>query len=384
MCKGIYLDNAASSFPKAPGVAEAMVYYINQVGRNVGRGRYRGADEAAALVLETRTRLARLLGAEDARNVVFSSGATLSLNMLVKGLLHKGDHVLTSSMEHNALMRPLGQMAGVSFTRIPSRDDGTMDVECIPALIQPNTRAIFVTHASNVNGVVFPLPHLGKIARAHGLLFVVDAAQTAGIFDIDMKAMHLDAVAFAGHKGLLGPQGIGGMALSPRLAQVLEPLVAGGTGSLSEEEFMPSFLPDKLEAGTQNLPGIYGLHAALGYLEEKGIASIRTQEQALARHLAEGLAELPGLRLPGPKGWENRAPVISVDFVGRDNGEVAAYLSQEHGIAARCGLQCAPIAHKTLGTFPQGMVRFSPGHLTREAEIEATIQAVAEAVSPQH
>lgn len=379
---GIYLDNAATSLPKAPGVADATHAYLTEAGFSAGRGGHSGARAVSAVVLETRRRLATLLGVSDARNVVFTSGATLSLNMLAKGLLHRGDHVLISSMEHNALMRPLAQMErqGISITRIPCTPDGVMDTNSIPHLIQSNTRALFTTHASNVNGVLSPITTLGETAHSHGIYLMVDAAQTAGVFDIDMQAMHLDAVAFSGHKGLLGPQGIGGLALSERLAAELEPLILGGTGSLSEMAEMPPFLPDKLEAGTPNLPGIYGLHAALGYLVETGLETIRQREQALASMLAEGLSALPSIHLPGPKDWTDRAPVVSADFPGRDHAEIAAYLDEVHGIQIRCGLHCAPDAHKALGTFPQGTVRFSPGHQTTEDEIDRTIKAVKAAI----
>lgn len=379
----IYLDNASTSFPKAPGVAEAAIHFMEEVGCNINRGGYAGAYAAATVVIETRARLARLFGAPKPRNVVLTSGVTQSLNMIVKGLLKPGDHVLVSSLEHNALMRPLVQMQrqGVSFDRIPCDTNGVSRAEDAVPLIRPNTRALLVLHASNVCGNVLPVEALGQIARAHGLFFIIDAAQTAGLFDIDMSAMCLDAVAFTGHKGLLGPQGTGGIALSDRLAAAMDPLLAGGTGSLSDSEEMPGFLPDKFEPGTPNLPGIYGLHAALGYLEQQGTATLRAREQQLAHMLHDGLSACPAARLLGATDWRNRTAVVSVDFEGHDNAGIATYLGQEHGVLTRCGLHCAPSAHKALGTFPQGTVRFSPSHWTTEAEIERAVQAVHAALA---
>jgi len=382
MKKQIYLDSASTSFPKAPGVSEAVRFFMEEVGCNINRGGYEGAYAAAGVVIETRAKLSRLFGLSKARNVVFTSGVTQSLNMLVKGLLRPGDHALVSGMEHNALMRPLAQMKrqGVSFTRIPCDANGLMLPDDAERLLQSNTKALLVLHASNVSGSVMPLTDLGAIARRHRLFFITDAAQTAGVFDIDMQAMGLDAVAFTGHKGLLGPQGIGGIALTDRLAAEMEPLLSGGTGSLSDSEEIPAFLPDKFEPGTMNLPGIYGLHAALSYLETEGVGTIRAREQRLAHMLSDGLSAFPQARMPGPADWSNRAPVVSVDFDGHDNAEIAAYLADEHGILIRCGLHCAPLAHKALGTFPQGMVRFSPGSFTTEEEIERAVLAVRAAL----
>lgn len=383
MNKQIYLDNASTSFPKAPGVADAVRRYLEEIGFNINRGGYTGAYAAAEVVIETRERLARLFGADKPRNVVFTSGVTQSLNMIVKGLLRPGDHVLVSGMEHNALMRPLRQLqqGGVSLSRIPCGEDGVVRLAEVEGLIGENTRAMLVMHASNVCGSLMPLVELGQIAQTHGLFFITDAAQTAGIFDIDMVRMGLDAVAFTGHKGLLGPQGTGGMALSDRLAEAMTPLLAGGTGSLSDTEEMPPFLPDKFEAGTMNLPGIYGLHAALDYLEQRGLAAIRARERLLGQMLWEGLAKHPQARIPGPADWDLRAAIVSVDFAGHDNGEIAAYLEEAHGVLTRCGLHCAPAAHKTLGTFPQGMVRFSPSHWTAEADIQRALEAVDAALN---
>ena len=383
MAKQIYLDNSSTTFPKAPGVSEAVRFFMDEVVCNINRGGYENAYQAATVVIETRALLARMFHAESARNIVFTSGATQALNMIVKGLLHSGDHVLVSSMEHNAMMRPLVHMEryGITFSRIPGDEAGQLSLAAVERMIQPNTKAIMVQHASNICGALTPLIELGAVARAYQLFFITDAAQTAGVFDLDMQAMGLDAIVFTGHKGLLGPQGTGGIALSNRLAESMEPLMDGGTGSLSDKEETPGFLPDKFEPGTMNIPGIYGLHAALMYLDKTGIASLRTHEQRMSRRLYDGLRSCPGTHIPGPADFSKRAGIVSVDFCGYDNGEIATFLSEKHGVFTRCGLHCAPNAHKTLGTFPQGMVRFSPGFRTTETDVDEALDAVYTALS---
>lgn len=377
--KRIYLDNASTSFPKAPPVAGAITHFLEDVGCNVGRGSYDEAYSAAEVVIETRERLARLFGSPKGRNVIFTKNITESLNFLIKGLLKPGDHVLVSALEHNATMRPMRQMeaAGVTFSRIPCSTEGQLDLDALPHLLQKNTRAIFTLHASNVCGAMLPADQLGQFSQAHGLFYILDTAQTAGVFPLDMPTLHADAIAFTGHKSLLGPQGIGGFVLTDALAAALTPLLSGGTGSLSDSEDIPPFLPDRFEPGTLNLPGIYGLHAALGYLKKTGLTAIRTKEQALAQALWLGLAQLPGIRLVGGQGhWKNRAAIVSANFTGQDNAEISYRLAEEYGVLTRCGLHCAPNAHKTLGTFPQGTVRFSPGHCNSEEEIDFCLDAV--------
>ena len=268
----VYMDNGATSYPKAPGVGEAMADYILNVGCNIGRGDYAAAYDAASLALETREQVKRLVNGPGARNVIFTPGSTHSLNYLIKGLLRPGDRVVTSPMEHNGVLRPLTQLQaeGVEVDFLPCNDKGELLLEEVPAHLTPGTRAVVLTHASNVCGTILPIGAVGKLCRERGIRFLVDASQTAGAVPIDMEEMGIDGLAFPGHKALLGPQGIGLMVVTDALAGELTPLVAGGTGSVSHELTMPSFLPDRFEAGTLNLPGIYGLHAALTYLEEQG------------------------------------------------------------------------------------------------------------------
>lgn len=376
----IYLDNASTSFPKAPGVAEAMYDYVKSCGCNVSRGGYDEAYQAEELVLDTRQRLTRLFHGPDCRNVVFTKNITESLNVLLKGLLRSGDHVLVSAMEHNAVMRPLTQLAarGIAFDRVPCGPDGSLRPEELAGLLRPETRAVVMLHASNVCGTLLPAAEVGAFCRDHGLLFVLDTAQTAGAFPIDMEAMHIDALAFTGHKGLLGPQGIGGFILRPELARRMEPLLSGGTGSVSHSEEVPAFMPDRFEAGTLNLPGIMGLHAALVWLEREGIHRIRQHELALTARFLEGLRDIPRLRAVGRRGAEGRAAVVSVACEGIDPAFLADALGREYGVLTRVGLHCAPNAHRTLGTYPAGTVRFSFGPWNTEAHTDAALAALRE------
>lgn len=376
----IYLDNASTSFPKAPGVAEAMYDYVKNCGCNVSRGGYDEAYRAEELVLDTRQRLTRLFHGPDCRNVVFTRNITESLNVLMKGLLHSGDHVLVSAMEHNAVMRPLTQLTaqGVTFDRVPCASDGGLYTEELEKLLRPETRAVVMLHGSNVCGTLLPAAEVGAFCRAHGLLFVLDTAQTAGAFPIDMEAMHIDALAFTGHKGLLGPQGIGGFILRPELAKRMEPLLSGGTGSVSHLEEMPAFMPDRFEAGTLNLPGIMGLHAALVWLEQEGIDRIRSHELALTARFLEGLRDIPRLRAVGREDIQDRAAVVSAACESVDPAFLADALGREYGVLTRVGLHCAPSAHKTLGTYPAGTVRFSFGPWNTEAHVDAALAALRE------
>ena len=287
--------------------------------------------------------------------------------------------VITSSMEHNAVMRPLHQLgeAGVEVQVVPCEADGSLPLPRLEqALAAKKTDLVVLTHGSNVCGTLLPIREAAALAHRYGAFFVVDAAQTGGVFPIEMKAWDIDAVAFAGHKGLLGPQGIGGFLITTEFSKQIEPLLAGGTGSRSHEETMPAFLPDRFEAGTQNLPGIMGLHAALSYLEQETLAPIRAAKQQRTRELLEGFAAIDGVRLVGKPGLEGRTAVVSVDFKHMDNAEAAFLLESEYGIMTRCGLHCAPRAHQTLGTYPQGTVRFAPGHTTTAEETAAAVKAV--------
>lgn len=372
----IYLDNGATSYPKAPGVGEAMLDYVNNVGANVNRSTYATASTAAMILLDTREQLCRLFNFDDPTHVIFTPGMTAGLNMLLKGYLKPGDHVIVSSMEHNAMMRPLVQLEreGVEFSRIPADRDGIARAEDIIPLIRPNTKLVAVMHASNVCGSLLPVKEIGAICRERNIPFILDAAQTAGHYPIDFKELGLSALCAPGHKGLLGPQGIGVMLMDHEFAKSVEPLIAGGTGSASDSEELPPYMPDRFESGTMNIPGVYGLNAALAYILEKGVDSFRAHEEVLTKRFLDGLKDIP-VRLAGTWDMDKRVGVIAVDFTGHDNAE-AAFALEQAGILTRCGLHCAPSAHKTLGTFPQGVVRFSLGYASTEADVDGALEAI--------
>lgn len=376
----IYLDQASTSFPKAPGVAQAMMDYLTMNGSNVNRGCYSSAYSAEEVIYETRQLLAELFHFSRCKNVIFTPNITTSLNFILKGLLKPGNHILVSAMEHNAVMRPIVQLAacGISFDRIPCRKDGSMLLEQVEPLIRPETKAIVTLHASNVCGTRMPLTALGEICQRHHLYFIVDSAQTAGIVPIDMTASHIDALAFTGHKGLRGPQGTGGFLVTEELAEQMEPLISGGTGSVSHTEEIPDFLPDRFEPGTPNMPGIYGLHKALLFLKIKNhMQTSYEKEEALTSYFLQQLFALDDtekhIRVIGKKDLTGRNAVVSIQTPEMDMAQVAWQLDSEYGIMTRVGLHCAPNAHKTLGTYPAGTIRFSFGPENTQEELDAAI-----------
>lgn len=374
----IYMDNAATSFPKAPGVGAALMNYIENIGINVKRGTYGSAFSAGEVIFETRELLCELFNFDNPDNVIFTMNITQSMNYLIKGILKPGDHCILSSMEHNAVMRPLSQLVlqGIEYSKVPCDELGRLETEEIRKYIKPNTKAVIMTHASNVSGTVLPLYQVGRLCKEYQLIFVIDSAQTAGVFDIDYRRLHADAIAFTGHKGLLGPQGIGGFLISQELANTMESIICGGTGSASESEVQPSYMPDKFESGTMNLPGIFGLHTALTYLMKTGIKSIRHKEMTLTNQFLEGVLNMKDIRVVGIPQIQGRTAVVSLDFIQADNGEVAYILDKEYGIMTRCGLHCAPSAHKTLGTFPNGTIRCSFSHFHTAEEVRYVIDSI--------
>lgn len=374
----IYLDNAATSFPKPEGVSTAMKTYMDQVGATINRSVYGRAQDAGIVALQLRQRLQRLFRfPEPVTHVILTPGATWGLNMVIKGFLKPGDHCIVSSMEHNAVMRPLLQLAGVEYDRIPCSREGLMDPADIEPLIRPNTKLLVMAHGSNVCGSVQDAKAVGAICARHNIAFALDAAQTAGHYPVDFKEFQLSALCVPGHKGLLGPTGIGALLMTDRFAKALDPIVAGGTGSASDSEYLPDYLPDRFESGTPNLPGIYGWEAALRFVEETGVDSLRQHEMALCKRFIDGLEQIPGAALCGTKDLSRRVGVISVDFLHMDNAEAAFRLETEHGILTRCGLHCAPSAHKTLDTFPRGTVRFSLGFASTQADVAAALAAIS-------
>ncbi len=372
----IYLDHAATSFPKAPQVSERIKYYLDEVGANMGRSSYAPAAETLDTALNARESLCRLFGFSDPSLVVFTPGQTYSLNFVMKGLLRRGDHVVVSSLEHNAVMRPLTQLAkdGVRFSRVPCMEDGGFDLEAFCGLLLPETRLAVISHASNVSGALLPLEQIASCCRAHGVPLLIDAAQTGGHVPLSVQSFGEFALAVPAHKGLLGPQGIGALLLTPALAARLEPLVTGGTGSFSDSEEQPRCMPDRFESGTLNLPGLFGFQAALSFVEQQGVDSFFEEEKMLTDRFLTGLKRISGLRVL-PAGAK-RVGVISCCFTERDNAQVSYLLEKEYGILTRCGLHCAPAAHRSLGSFPEGSVRFSFGYGNGAADIDAALAAI--------
>ena len=375
----IYFDNAATSFPKPEEVTRAMVHFSNEIGASPGRSGHRLAIEAGRVVFEAREGIARLLGLKDSSRVVFGLNATEGINQGLKGLLRTGDHVITSSMEHNSVMRPLRAMMkeGLEVSIVPCSQEGFLDLSEVRKAIRPDTRMLVLNHASNVVGTLQPLAEIGEVCRQQGVLFFVDAAQSAGAIPIDMHREKIDLLAFTGHKALFGPQGTGGLVLGERVDEKeLGPVKRGGTGSRSEQEEHPDFLPDLCESGTPNALGLAGLLAGLEFVMKVGIEEIRQQEKRLTAKLLQGLREIDGVKLYGPGTAEKQLATVSFNIQGMAPSEVGLRLDEDFGILCRVGLHCAPAAHRTLGTFPEGTVRFGLSYLNRAEEVEKALRAV--------
>lgn len=378
--KQTYFDNAATSWPKPPAMMEAMVRFNDSVGANPGRSGHRLSIDAARVVYEARECVAELIGAPDPLSIAFGKNATEALNTVLLGLLKPGDHVVTSGMEHNSVMRPLRflERHGVALSVIPCSSAGELDPDDAKNLLNLNTKAIVVTHASNVVGTILPIDKLATIAREREILFIVDATQTAGSVPIDVIRMGVDILCFTGHKALLGPQGTGGFYIRKGLQNRLPPLMRGGTGSASEFEDQPAFLPDRFESGTPNAIGLAGLAAGIGFVLDSGVERIREKEMSLTRQFLTEAAEVPDLILYGPCDAAKSTAVISLNIKGISPSELAFELDEQFGILSRPGLHCAPAAHRTIGTFPDGTVRFSFGCFTTEEDIEYAVDAMKE------
>ena len=380
----IYFDNAATSWPKPPGVAEAMLCFLNQVGANPGRSGHRLSVEAGRIVYQTREALAELFNVGDPLRIVFAANATEALNLALRGYLRPGDHVIASSMEHNAVMRPLRALArssawrqGIDLTVVPCSPQGFLDPAGLEAAIRPETVLIALNHASNVCGSLLPVREVGAIARRHGCLLLVDAAQTAGAYPLDVEADQIDLLAFTGHKALAGPMGTGGLVIGERVdLERLEPLKQGGTGSRSERQEQPDFLPDKYESGTANAVGLAGLGAGVHWVLARGVLAIRQHEVELTRRLLDGLIGVPGVTVYGGLDAARQTATVSFNVAGLLPSAVGLRLDEEHDIMCRVGLHCAPAAHETLGTFPRGAVRFGLGALNTPDEVNVALEAV--------
>jgi len=376
----IYLDNAATSWPKPPQVKEAMVKFMDEIGANPGRSGHLLSIEAARILYETRETLAKLFHVRDPLRIVFTLNATESINLVLKGLLKPGDHILTTSMEHNSVMRPLRDLEkkGIALGVIPCTREGRLDPWEVEQGIRSNTKMIVLNHASNVTGTLLPIKEVGSIAKKHHLLLLADAAQTAGAYPIHMEEDGVDLLAFTGHKSLYGPQGTGGLVIGERVNEKeMIPLKQGGTGSRSEFEEQPDFLPDRFESGTPNGIGLAGLLAGVRFVLAKGVDQIRQNESRLMDKLIGGLEQIAGLELYGPESSTDRIATLSFNLSGISSSDVAFRLDKEFGILCRSGLHCAPSVHRTIGTFPEGTVRFGLSLFNTEDEIETAVRAVS-------
>lgn len=375
----IYLDNAATSHPKPESVIQAMAAFMREVGGNPGRSGHRLSIEAGRVVFEAREKIAALFGVSDSSRVIFGQNATEAINLGLKGLLRRGDHVITASMEHNSVMRPLRALErdGIELTVVPCSREGFLDPAEIQKAIRKNSRMVVLNHGSNVVGTLLPLEPVGEICRNHGILFMADAAQTAGVIPIDMERNRIDLLAFTGHKALFGPQGTGGLVIGERVNEKnIEPLKRGGTGSRSELEEQPDFLPDLCESGTPNAVGLAGLRAGLDFILGVGIEKIRDHERKLTARLIQGLLEIPGAIVYGSGDAEKQCATVSFNLKNWAPSDLSFRLDEEFGILTRVGLHCAPSAHRTIGTFPDGTVRVSMSYLNTEEEIAQTLEAI--------
>ena len=372
----IYFDNAATSFPKPKIVYDTIMDVMMNYGANPGRSGHKLAMKVNREIFSTRENIGKLFHIKDPLDIVFTFNCTESLNLAIKGVLKAGDHVITTSMEHNSVLRPIKflESIGIRNTIVKGDQEGRINPKDIQDSIRPETKMIVTTHISNLTGTIIDIKEIGKIAKANGILYLVDAAQSAGVYPIDVEAMNIDLLAFPGHKGLLGPQGTGGLYIRKEI-KIMESF-QGGTGSISDSLLQPDTMPDKFESGTPNAPGIIGLGAGIEYIFSQGIDHIRQKELDLTRSFIEEVSKIDGINMYGPLDLSQHAPVVSLNIGDADSSEVSYILNEKYNIAVRPGLHCAPLAHKTIGTFDQGAVRFSFGYENTYEEIDLGIKAL--------
>ena len=379
----IYFDNAATTMQKPPCVVQAVTEAMCSLG-NSGRGVHSGALSASRIIYNTRSAIAQLFGAESPDRIAFTANATQALNMAIKGILNPGDHVVTTVLEHNSVLRPLYEMEkrGVELTVLPADSLGNICYEDLEKAIKANTRLIVTTHGSNLTGNLLDIERIGSLAKKHNLLYLVDASQTAGVVEIHVQKMHVDILCFTGHKGLLGPQGTGGIYV--REGVQIRPLLSGGSGVQTYLRSHPSQMPTALEAGTLNGHGIAGLGAAVQYLQDIGLGTIHAKEQELMMEFYQAVKEIPGIKVYGDFRSINRCAIVSLNIRDYDSGEVSDALSENYGIATRPGAHCAPLMHKALGTVEQGAVRFSFSHYNTKDEIKIAVAALQELAQEEY
>ena len=375
----VYLDNASTSFPKPKAVCDSIYNFLANIGGNSGRSNHTNALESNRYVFYTRENIALFFNFPKIENVIFTNNITSSLNILINGILKKGDHVITSSIEHNSVIRPLWNLKESNIIDLDITEAnslGIINVESIKALIKPNTKLIILTHASNVLGTIQPIKEIGKLCKENNIFFILDSAQSAGVLSVDFSELNLSALTFTGHKSLLGPQGIGGFIISDELNEICLPFILGGTGSLSHALNQPDFLPDKFESGTLNIPGIVGLNEGLKFIRKEGLKTIYEHNSYLRKYLIEEISNIPNYKIYGDLSPEKGTTCISFSHDKLDISELSYILDSDFKISNRSGLHCSPLAHKTIGTYPNGTVRFSIGYFNTMEEIKYVIHSL--------
>ena len=376
----IYLDNASTTFPKPKKVVDSIYNFLTNVGGNPGRSNHENSLTTNRLLLDTRETIANFFGFSSIENVIFTSNITASLNILINGSLTKGDHVITSSMEHNSVLRPLINLKDNSIIEldiVKGNNFGFINPVDIENLIKPNTKMVVLSHASNVFGSIQKIKEIGIICKEHNIFFILDSAQSAGVLDINFHELNLSALAFTGHKSLFGPQGIGGFILNDELNKICNPFILGGTGSLSHSLVQPDFLPDKFESGTLNMPGIIGLYEGFKFIEDEGLKTIREKNKFLRNFIVSEMKNIKNLTLYDDfNNLNNYTSCISINMNNLDTAELSFMLDNDYNIKNRSGLHCAPLSHKTLGTFPSGTVRLSLSYFNIKEELDYTLVAL--------
>lgn len=375
----IYLDNASTTFPKPESVPRSIYNFLTNIGGNPGRSNHDNALQTNRILVESREAVAQFFNYKSIENVIFTSNITTSLNILINSSLSLGDHVITSSMEHNSVLRPLFNLKNqglIELDIVYANKFGFISTEELKNTIKPNTKMIVINHASNVIGSIQPIKEIGDICKRNNIFFVLDTAQSAGVLDIDFTKLNLSALAFTGHKSLFGPQGIGGFIIDDNLNKSCNPYILGGTGSLSHSLTQPDFLPDKFESGTLNMPGIVGLMEGIKFIQNEGINTIYSKNNFLRNYFIEEIKNINGVILYDDKYNNNYTSCISLNITDMDTAELSFILDSDFGIKNRSGLHCAPLAHKTIGSFPSGTVRLSLSYFNTKEDIDYTISAI--------